>query len=214
MRLTSGRADAELVDVQAAPLGANQVVRFRQTHRGVAVFGSRITVELTARNDLVAIDSQTAAPRQVPKARLDRGEALERLMRAGAEPVSDSAPELVLFGLPDGTFRAAYFVRDVAGLDLGLDGKRVAQQLDSLMPDLYHCVVDAYDGELLLTYAAHPMLDLPAVCRGVDDAGVRRQFNGCASLGGYLMSDPDRAVATWDLEYADYQTAAASGDPV
>src|SRR6202007_2889489 len=35
-----------ILDTQSSPVAGNRVVRFRQSHRGVPVFGSRVVVEL------------------------------------------------------------------------------------------------------------------------------------------------------------------------
>jgi hypothetical protein len=48
-----------ILDTQRSPFEANRVVRFRQSHQGVPVFGSRVVVELGAEQEFVSADLKT-----------------------------------------------------------------------------------------------------------------------------------------------------------
>lgn len=206
----------ELVDVLRSPFDSNQIVRFRQLQRGVPVFGSRVVVELDPRYALVAIDMQTARIERDPFALVSPEGALAYLRDAHSDVDRSTAraPELVFFGTDEGTFQLAYFISDALTDPFDSDAKPTDHQLDTVPPDTYHVVIDADNGRVLLAYPANPTLDLPAICRGLDDLGVPQRFNGRAATGGFEMSDPDRDIITCDLAYADFSTASPSTAPV
>jgi Zn-dependent metalloprotease len=79
------------------------------------------------------------------------------------------------------------------------------------VPPSYTFLVDAHDGEILYTYSAVPtVLPTPARCTGIDEDEVRQTFLGrLAGADGtaVVLDDPLRSVRTYDLEFADIDTA-------
>jgi hypothetical protein len=174
----------ELVDIQRTPFGDNRTVRFRQLHRGVPVFGSRVVVELTPGSALVAIDMRTARVEGDPFARLSPWDALGVLDDLGADVDRSAAPapEMVFFGTASASFRLAYFLAAVPSDPFDRDRTPTEEQLhlERLAPDAYHVLIDAHEGRVLLAYSASPMLDLPAICRGLTTSACNSSSTAAA----------------------------------
>jgi bacillolysin len=75
------------------------------------------------------------------------------------------------------------------------------------IPPSFNYLVDAHDGEILFFYSAVPTaLPIPTQCKGIDEDEKEQTFFGqLASPTGTTcqLSDPLRAVRTYDLQFAD-----------
>jgi bacillolysin len=199
------------------PLGTHQV-RFMQTHRDVPVFGARAVVELTGSRELVSVTAQLDDVSGVdPVESLSRTEALERVARyTSTDLPPDTAANGKLNYYKDeeaGSWHLAWVFTDVpAEPPSGGD----PTEPDALLghgwgrrpvPSSYNYLVDAHDGDVLFHYSAVPTaLPTPAKCTGTDENDEQQTFFGqLTSPAGTAcqLSDPLRAVRTFDLGFAD-----------
>jgi len=204
-----------LLDVQRSPVAENRVVRFRQAHRGVPVFGSRVVVELGAAQEFVSADLKTGRVEVDAVAGLAPADAVAHLIDAlEMETFTPAkAPALVFFDVGGGKLVLAYLVEDVparppeawAEAKPPADFRAVA--LDAEEPEAYNYFVDATNGEILFSYPSGPTLDIASVCRGVDDLGEYCEFSGRKLGGAFEMVDPDRLVTTHDIQFGEIDGA-------
>ena len=198
------------LDEQLSPVTGNRVIRFRQTHRGIPVFGSRVVVEIGASQEFVSADVKTGRVEGDAVAKLSPAEAVATLAEAvDLDPgfVPPAAPKLVFFGVDDEHFALSYLIGDVPAEPPGGDDGGVPEDhpdvaMESSLPESYDYLVDAHTGEILFSYPAGLTLDVASLCRGVDDLGVQHEFNGRLTPDGFEMLDPDRRLTTHDNQYA------------
>jgi bacillolysin len=213
--------ELDLVDTQRSPFMENRVVRFRQVHRGVPVFGSRVVVELEESQGLVSIDTNTAHQEASPVAGLSPAEALRVVTRElkDVPDLAPIAPQLVYFHRgEDDDFVLAYFIQDVHVPPQEEEPEswddHVQLTLDSLPPDSFHYVVDANSGAVLLAYPAQPSLQYATLLRGTDDLGDSHDFHGSKPGSSFEMADPDRSITTHDLAFGNVDTLHGLPAPV
>ena len=201
-------------------LGTHQV-RFTQTHRDIPIFGASAVVELTETRDLVSVSAQLDEVSGVdPVESLSRAEALERVAHYTGV---DIAPEAGLSGRLNfykdedaGSWHLAWFFTELPAEPPDTDDDADDTDAAALAghglgprpgPASYNYLVDAHDGEILFHYSAVPTaLPTPARCRGIDENEEEQTFFGQLVTSDETtcqLSDPLRAVRTFDLEFAD-----------
>lgn len=203
------------------PLGTHQV-RFAQMHRDVPVFGARAVVELTEARELVSVTAQLDAVSGVdPVESLSRADALARVARyTGTDLPPDTAANGRLNYYKDeesGSWHLVWLFTDVPAEP---PSDHDADDPDALaghgwgrrpVPTSYNYLVDAHDGEVLFSYSAVPTaLPTPSRCTGTDEDDKEQTFFGqLVDPAGTAceLSDPLRAVRTFDLEFADIDDA-------
>jgi bacillolysin len=205
----------ELSDELRSPFGDNVLVRFHQRHRRVPVFGSRAVVDLDPSRSLNRVDLGVAyvgdleeATARLPTVAPDRaGESL-----AGQTGIKDRlagliVPQLVLYPAAE-RFVLCWFFGDVEVPSEG--DEEVIGEWGAPTGDrrLYDCFVDASSGELVARLPASHAFDIPVRCSGDDEFGVSRTFDGRRGASGVEMSDPVRAVRTYDHAYSAYDLNA------
>jgi bacillolysin len=200
-------------------LGTHQV-RFAQTHQGIPVFGSSAVVELTETRDLVSVTAQLDEVSDVdPVESLSRSEALERVAQYAGVTLP---PEAGLTGklnyykdVDSGSWHLVWFFTDVPA-EPPTTGAGAGSDPDALIghglglrpiPPRYNYLVDAHDGEILFRYSAAPTaLPTPTRCKGIDEDDQEQIFFGQlveSTESASQLSDPLRAVRTFDLQFAD-----------
>jgi bacillolysin len=221
--------DLKFVGVQAMPLTKTRLVRFDQTKSSIPIFGSRIAVEIDESRALVSMDAELAdVERVAPVATLSPAQALKSLATfAGVslDSLKDARPPELTFYQDelDQSWHLAYFFRQVSAaprelLDsiaqTGAEGHRLGRSPREDSPKVNY-LIDAHDGSVLFYYSATPLLDVPTRCEGVDELSAQQEFWGrIASAGGYEMTDPLRAIKTFNLSFCDLETTPVPACPV
>ena len=208
----------EMVETRDSPQTQTRLVRFRQSHEAIPVFGSHAVVELTATRDLVSVDCRFGAVRDVPPVpTLDAAQAahaVEELTGATVSLDSLPPPQLVYFEDDDGKWHLAWHLREVAAAPPEVaEPEPRAGHLPAPSPRdeaRVDYLVDAHDGTVLFYYSAAPTLAVtpgvpavPALLRGVDEAGEGFEFWGIAHGPAFALSDPLRRTKTFDFGFAD-----------
>ncbi|MGD1058055.1 MAG: M4 family metallopeptidase [Solirubrobacteraceae bacterium] len=204
-----------ILDIQDSPVEGNRVVRFRQSHRGIPVFGSRVVVELGAEREFVSVDMKIGRVEVDALAWLSPADAVANLITALKLETFAVAkgPALVFFNVHDRRLLLAYLVEDVPASPLEpwaeaeppADFRAVT--LDSDAPEAYNYLVDATNGDIVFSYPSGPTLDIASLCRGVDDLGGQHEFYGRKVGNTFEMADPDRLVTTHDIRFGEIDGA-------
>jgi bacillolysin len=204
-------------------------VRFTQTHQSIPIFGSSAVVELTQARDLVSVSAQLDEVSGVdPVESLSRAEALERVARYTGVPFPPEAGlsgRLTFYKNEDsGSWHLAWLFTELPAEPPaeppGTGGPGTGDDTDAdpdalfghglgrrPIPPSYNYLVDAHDGEILFHYSAVPTaLPTPTRCEGIDEDEREQTFFGQlieATGTTCQLSDPLRAVRTYDLKFAD-----------
>jgi Zn-dependent metalloprotease len=198
-------------------VGTHQL-RFAQTYQDIPIFGASAVVELTRTRDLVSVSAQLDEVSGVnPVESLSRAEALERVAQytgVAIPPEASVSGRLNFYKDADsGSWHLAWFFAELPAEppDTGEDTRADALLGHGLgprpIPPSFNYLVDAHDGEILFFYSAVPTaLPTPTQCKGLDENENGQTFFGqlVASTGTTCqLSDPLRAVHTFDLQFAD-----------
>lgn len=215
----------EVASVQRSGLTNSSVVRFKQSTQQIPVFGSDVIVEVDetgtlvgARADLADLQGVAATPTVNAAAATAH---VESFLHAKPGSLASLPPPTLTFYEDDEA------LEDEARMHLAwhFSGLPLAPPADEPKPHsrhahqpsprgrgaLYDYIVDAHDGKVLLHYTNMPCArpagglipSLPVRCRGVDALGELREFYGSAIKGGFELSDPQRKLRTFDLQWAD-----------
>lgn len=222
-------ADFQLEAEREQPLMGTRAVRFQQTRASVPVFGATTAVKLDAPRELVSLDIERAEGLEgvSPMPALGPAEALKRIAKfsaVGAEALANVHPPSLTFFHDDeqDAWHLAYLFKQVpaapaelrAGVATGEHRRYgLGPSLRGRYPELNY-LVDAHDGAILFYYSAHPTLDKPTKCRGTDEDDLAQEFFGRMSPGGFAMSDPARAIRTFDLKFNDVEKTAQLEEPI
>ncbi len=209
-----------LANVQGSRLTDTSVVRFKQEHAAIPVFGSHVVVEVDAAGQLVAVDAEVATAIDVAALpTIDAIAAAAAIARlAGVEPaeLKVEAPRLALFqgeegsdGAPDRWHLVWHFV-DVAAApsDAGHAHAKGHGRSPRHSQPVFDYLVDAHDGDVVFHHSKTPRaraeaLVMPARCTGLDESGVVQEFYGQATDEGFALIDPMRRTRTLDLGGGD-----------
>lgn len=195
-----------------------RTLHFEQRSHSIPIFGTNAVVEIEAdTRRLVSFDAQLTNPPDVSSvASISPSEALERLADDCASPIRDresiDAPQLCFFAENEGEdWHLTYHFKDVPGAP-----REVAETLEaghthghgigpSPRDQFLHFdyLVDAHSGDVVYYFSAQPFIDVPVVCEGNDEFGVRRQFFGRSKAAGFELIDPLRNIETYDHGFKD-----------
>lgn len=203
--------DLELVDQRDSRTTDTVLVRFRQRHEDVRVFGARTVVELTPDRDLVSVDGRFGDVRDVPPApSIDPSEALAKvasLTETSLEIEALPPAELVFFQDDEHRWHLAWLLRQVpaapfeAREHVGLGHPPGPSPRDVAVVNY---LVDAHYRNMLFYYSAAPTAaEVPVLCKGIDEHGAIHEFWGRHEGQAFQLSDPRRRTKTFDLSFAD-----------
>ncbi len=200
-------------------VGTHQL-RFVQTYQNIPIFGASAVVERTQTRDLVSVSAHLDEVSGVdPVESLSRAEALERVAQyanVAIPPEAGVSGRLNFYKDEDsGSWHLAWLFTELPAEppDTGEDTPADADALlghglgPRPIPPSFNYLVDAHDGEILFFYSAVPTaLSTPTRCTGIDENESDCEFFGqlVESTGTTCqLSDPLRAVRTFDLQFAD-----------
>ena len=219
--------DLHLTEVQDSPLTPTRVLKFIQTRKSVPIFGTAALVEIDGLDRrLVSTDATlTDTPDVSAVARLSAREALAAIEGQAAASLSAqeaeqlSAPELNFFAdAAASKWRLVYYFRSVPIVPPEQRGAHAGHGLGRSPRDdfqRYDYLVDADSGEIAYYFSSHPRLDVPTLCRGVDEFGTAQEFFGLQAAGGqFRLSDPLRNIETFDHAGNDIQATALPTTPI
>jgi Zn-dependent metalloprotease len=222
--------DLRLRSAQPQALAGTRLVRFQQAQTSIPIFGSNVIVELDENRNFISSSGDLANIQGVsPHAKLSPAQALRRVANFGGVKPSAvkgvTAPELTFFHQDEtDTWHLAYFCEEVPVAPPGGPDEAGLREISrtghgfGLSPRLRHpefnYLVDAHDGAILYYYSANPLLDVPVQLRGQDENGVDQAFFGRTVGDTFTLDDPLRGVTTYDLNFADIETAVFPTTPV
>lgn len=203
--------DLRLRATQQVPSSSDRLVTFDQTASSIPIFGSRVVVQLSRERELVNLGGDMAVIGDVsPVAALSPADALGRIAKlAEISPSSfDKVPPPTLTFYCDQdqeSWHLAYLCTHVpaapaAFLEDAHDhkGHGLGSSPRQRRP-LMNYLVDAHDGAVLLYYSATPTVDVPSECLGDGEHGAGLPFWGLKLTNEFEMSDPRRAIRTYDM---------------
>src|SRR5215204_1320527 len=217
-----------LLGVHESPLTKTKLVKFEQTRSSIPIFGSQAIVELDENRELVSLDAELAEIRAVPPiASLSPAGALSQIAQHIGVAIEilnkTEAPALTYYHRDeDNSWHLAYFFKNIhaASRDFIASARRRRSHGHGPGPSprdtnpLINYLVDAHNGEILLSYSAVPMLALPSRCQGIDENNEVQSFWGYKDRTGFEMSDPIRAIKTYDLKLQDLETTSLPNRPI
>lgn len=196
---------------ESFPFTPVRAVKFRQTIGEIPVYGSLVTVEVDARNDLVSITSHLGEPGNVdPIAQIAPAQVLEIVRERSGNPdlPATTTPLLHFYYDENGArWHLAYIVQDVP-----YPREKTVEGLPS--PVLADVVVDAHTGETIAELRRVFSVDLLEV-EALDGLDVLRRFT-CTDdgNGGQILHDPRLNVKTHNFGFRETINAHLPGDLV
>jgi Zn-dependent metalloprotease len=195
--------------VETVPLTGTQVVKFRQQVKGIAVFGSLVSVELDDHNEMVCLNSNMAEP-NLPSyvARISPYQVLKKIAaKAGyGRELPEGVPMLNLYLDYRGKWHLAYIVEDVRSRK---KGKTTAKHF----PLVHDYVIDALNGALVAELPRTPTMAV-ASGKGLDEFGTMKTFGIEIRGGKRTMRDARLNIETYDLAFDDPIDRTLPGKPV
>lgn len=194
-----------------------RLVRFRQRHRDIPVFGARAVVELDGERRLVSAECRVDEVSGVnPHESLSSLDALQRVAEVtGTELGPDDVvgPRLNFFKARSDEggerWHLVWLLPEVPAAP-SAEGATGGHFLGPRPTPRFTYLVDAHDGEVVYWFSRTPSADsLPVKCRGIDEDGSPRTFRGRFrdDSWGYELADPLGRLATYDLGLADVATS-------
>jgi Zn-dependent metalloprotease len=192
-------SEFNLLGVDESALKKTKTVRFRQSLNDIPVYGSLVTVELDAANELVCLHSALGEPKGVSSLpTLAPADALEAVQRySGYQGEARPAPQLSYYYQPEQQrWRLVYIAEDV----LCPADTRIEPTI-APRPPFADFVIDAHDGQLVDV--------LPRVCAAtvtaLDAMNQERQFETSFDVvtAGQQMQDSTHNIQTHDFAFQD-----------
>lgn len=201
------RPEYRPVGTETQPLTRTTVVKFAQYLHRIPVYGSLVTIELGAANELVSVSSALGDPTGVdPMATVAPADAyaVVRAHAGGDAAPSEELPRLYYYfdvGADPGRWRLVYIAKRVR--------RDRPPDRDTPAPELADCVVDAHSGDLVATLSrTRTVVDakwVQASQRATDALGrpqtVRVQRHPDSDT--MRLHDPVRNVRTHDFAFQD-----------
>ncbi|MGB9368598.1 MAG: M4 family metallopeptidase [Xanthobacteraceae bacterium] len=188
--------------VETLPLTGTRIVKFRQQLRGIPVYGSLVSVELDANNEMVSLNSNLATP-DVPSfvAKVSPQDALKR---AGAEAgygreLPDVTPVLNLYLDRKGKWHLAYIVENVR---IRKEPKAKGVAGHGHVPLVFDYVIDARTGSLIAALPRTPSMGA-GTAQGVDELGTTQTFGIDTNGSTQVLRDTTLNIETYDFKWAD-----------
>src|SRR5215207_319247 len=190
---------------ETLPLTDTRIVKFRQTHNKIPVYGSLVTVEMDYENELLAVNSSLGEPANVdPVARVSPADALEKvrvLAGQGALPLEATPRLYYYFDAAANRWRLVYVIEDVSKMD-----EETIPEAAGHIPLLVDYVIDAHTGDLVAELPRTPNIASESEVEVAKDAlgKVQRFRFRLDEHGVKILRDDQLNVHTHDFEYQDW----------
>jgi bacillolysin len=214
--------ETRLAGVQGSRLTGSSVVRFRQRHASIPVFGSHVAVEVADGGGLIAVDAEVATVSGTAGEptidALVAARSIAAFAEVSAEAVVIAEPPTLKFfqddvdgdGEPDRWHLIWHFKNVPVAPAQARDGHGHGRSPRQRNP-VYDYLVDAHDGAVVFHHSRTPRArkpeEVPAIpirCTGLDEAGTVQEFYGQVNDdGAFVLVDPLRRLRTVDLAGAD-----------
>jgi len=199
--------DLKILGVEAVPLTATTMVKFRQYEKKVPVYGSFVGVELDDANTLISMNKSVTDPIDIdPVAKIAPAVAIERVVTevGKTDDVLAATPRLFYyFDEQAGRWRLTYILEDVRG------PREETYESVSAVPQFFDFVVDAHTAELVAQLPRTHLIDEFDSARDVLNQSRRFRF-GTANGGTRIMRDPTQNVHTHDFGFLDLDSRTGS----
>ena len=217
--------DLNLRDVLELPRTETLLVRFRQTHRSVPIFGSNAVVEIEPSGGFVSVSASLTPPPEIPVIATitveDALRSIGNMTDCRIENLRDkvSPPvQRLLFRRESGDWHLVYVFSRVPAVpqevlaELG-EVRNQSSGMDlagRMVISSYEYFVDANSGDVLLYYSSDPQfastgrpMPPPTQLDGYDEDGVLHTMDGTSLGSEYELSDPLRKIKTFDMGFKD-----------
>ena len=208
----SARPELTELKVEPVPLTKSVVADYVQSHRGVPIYGSRVSVEMTDGRDLLGISGHLADPSAAPVAAISPQQALEQVgVIAGHLWARDSqgAPSLAYrFDNAQGTWRLVYIIKGVPVPDTEEYEADAHGHDDHGLLQYYTFFIDAHTGEEV---ARNPLRkNLVVAANGADADGTNHTFSATQlAANRFVLQDPVRKIYTHSMDFSDIECGPA-----
>jgi Zn-dependent metalloprotease len=197
-RIDGTESNFKSLGVETVPLTGTKVVKFRQTVKGIPVFGSLVSVELDDNNEMVSVDSNMAEP-NLPSyiARISPHQVLKKIAaKAGyGRELPEGIPTLNLYLSHNGKWHLAYIVEDVRSRK---KGKTTVKDF----PLVYDYVIDALTGALVAELPRTPTIAV-GTGKGLDEFGEMKTFGIEIKDAKRALRDARLNIETHDFAFLD-----------
>lgn len=218
--------DAETIEM---PVVNSRLVRFRQRHGAFPIFGAHAFAELDRDRRLVSSEAHLGRVEGISsEPNLKSEQALARVQKVtgSVATLADiGGAELVFYHDGHADARHAW---SLAWHLKGVPGAPPSVLARTALPAYGHglapsprvhrvrtsYLVDAHRGDVLFYYGAAPGIDVPVLCSGEDEDGVRHEFRGRRVADGVQLEDPMRVVRTLDMSLRDVDTSPPPEAPL
>ena len=207
-----------------ARLTDTTTLRFSQTNQAIPVFGSQALVEVDHRDrQLVSFDAYLADPPDVSAlASIGVTEAYSALRNQSywhnrfEETSLVQGPATLFYYDQNDEWHLTYYFRKIPALPKEFEpgkGHGLAGSPRERFA-MFDYLVDAHTGEIVESFSAQPMLDVPTPCVGDDDEGTQRTFFGLNIGTAFQMRDPLRNIETYDFQMGDIDNDPEPQSPI
>jgi Zn-dependent metalloprotease len=197
-RIDGTESNFKSLGVETVPLTGTKVVKFRQTVKGIPVFGSLVSVELDDNNEMVSVNSNMAEP-NLPSyiARISPHQVLKKIAaKAGyGRELPQGIPTLNLYLSHNGKWHLAYIVEDVQSRK---KGKTTVKDF----PLVHDYVIDALTGAVVAELPRTPTIAV-GTGKGRDEFGKLKTFRIEIKDGKRILCDARLNIETHDFAFLD-----------
>ena len=187
---------------ETVPLTGTTTVKFRQTLGEIPVYGSLVTVELDAANNLVSLNSSVGEPKGVSSvARIAPADAVKAVEKYSGfqKQLANIVPHLMYYFDKDAAkWRLVFFLEDVPVTP--------AQRRDAAKPAPQYMdyIVDADTGKVVAELPRTPSM-AATVEQAIDGRKQSRQIRVETSGAKKILQDTSVNVQTFDFKFDDPQ---------
>ncbi|MEA2876514.1 MAG: neutral peptidase [Hyphomicrobiales bacterium] len=202
-------SDFKSLGVETVPLTGTNVVKFRQTLRGIPVYGSLVSVELDDANEMVSLNSNIATPDVASYvAKISPQDALKRVAsEAGyGRELPQVTPVLNLYLDAKNKWHLAYIAENVRSRK---KEKAPSHGHGHGVPIMYDYVVDALTGGLVAELPRTPSM-ADGTDTAIDELGKSQTFAIDVAGTKKTMRNAQLNIETFDFRFRDPEVLAAS----
>jgi bacillolysin len=216
--------DLILRDVLELPKTETLLVRFRQAHRSLQIFGSNAVVEIEPTGKFVSVSALLTPPPDAPVIATitveDAIRSIAKVTDCRIENLRDkvSPPfQRLLYRRESGDWHLVYVFSRVPAVPQEVltelpkvGGRSYGDLAGRVAICSYEYFVDANSGDVLLYYSSDPQfastggaMPPPTQLDGYDEDGVLQTMDGTSLGSEYELTDPLRKIKTFNMAFKD-----------